>query len=276
MRGLEGPLRPRFTYISGGVCNSCRELFGQVDGAASTWVSVANGNRGIGRVGAVRSSAWVWAFSSMQTTTAFSGGFRYKPMTSRTLASNSGSVENLNVSRFHGFRSCSRQMRATEAKEIPRCCPAAGPTSASPPRTPAAPPTWPPRPPGHRSPADDPTDRDHRAPRCRSAHSGPARSAPWAATPRPGGRFPRSAPPQQRAKRSGRAAPTLRHPSTRRRAPQHRSQSRLITGTQHNRRSNRHTRLSQKLTVKSLTTRDTRTRWRPPVRPLGPVPQIHR
>ena len=52
------------------------------------------------------------------------------------------------------------------------------------------------------------------------------------------------------------------HPSTRRRAPQHRSQSRLITGTQHNRRSNRHTRLFQKLTVKSLTTRD--TRWAEP------------
>ena len=49
----------------------------------------------------------------------------------------------------------------------------------------------------------------------------------------------------------------LRHPSTRRRAPQHRSQLRLITGTQHNRRSNRHTPLSRTPTVKSLTTRDT-------------------
>ncbi len=55
--------------------------------------------------------------------TAFSGGFRYKPTTSPTVASNSGSVENLNVSRFHGFKSCSHQMRATEAKEIPRCLP---------------------------------------------------------------------------------------------------------------------------------------------------------
>ncbi len=49
----------------------------------------------------------------------------------------------------------------------------------------------------------------------------------------------------------------LRHTSTRRRAPQHRSQSRLITGTQHNRRSNRHTPLSRTPTVKSLTTRGT-------------------
>ncbi len=50
----------------------------------------------------------------------------------------------------------------------------------------------------------------------------------------------------------------LGHTSTRRRAPQHRSQSRLITGTQHNRRSNRHTPLSRTPTIKSLTTRDTR------------------
>jgi len=48
----------------------------------------------------------------------------------------------------------------------------------------------------------------------------------------------------------------LGHTSTRRRAPQHRSQSRLITGTQHNRRSNRHTPLSRTPTVKVLTTRD--------------------
>lgn len=37
-------------------------------------------------------------FSSTHSTTAFSGGFRYSPTTSRTLASSSGSVENLNVS----------------------------------------------------------------------------------------------------------------------------------------------------------------------------------
>ena len=55
-----------------------------------------------GTIGAVRSSARTWLFSSRHRTTAFSGGSRYSPTTSRTLASNSGSVENLNVSRRHG------------------------------------------------------------------------------------------------------------------------------------------------------------------------------
>ena len=54
------------------------------------------------RIGAVRSSACTWVFSSTHTTTALTGGFRYNPTTSRTLASNSGSVGNLNVSRRHG------------------------------------------------------------------------------------------------------------------------------------------------------------------------------
>jgi hypothetical protein len=30
----------------------------------------------MGSIGAVRSSAWIWDFSSMQSTTAFSGGAR--------------------------------------------------------------------------------------------------------------------------------------------------------------------------------------------------------
>ena len=46
--------------------------------------------------------ACTWLFSSMQSTTAFSGGCRYSPTTSRTLASSSGSVENLNVSTRQG------------------------------------------------------------------------------------------------------------------------------------------------------------------------------
>jgi hypothetical protein len=40
--------------------------------------------------------------SSMLSTIAFSGGFRYSPTTSVTLATSSGSVENLNVSTRHG------------------------------------------------------------------------------------------------------------------------------------------------------------------------------
>ena len=43
-----------------------------------------------------RSKAWIWDFSSMLSTIAFSGGLRYNPTTSVTLATSSGSAENLN------------------------------------------------------------------------------------------------------------------------------------------------------------------------------------
>ena len=66
-----------------------------------------------GRTGWVRSSAWIWDFSSTQSTIACAGGSRYSPTTSRTSASNSGSVENLNVSICQGLTSCSAQTRAT-------------------------------------------------------------------------------------------------------------------------------------------------------------------
>jgi hypothetical protein len=56
----------------------------------------------IGSVFWVRFNAWIWDFSSMLSTIAFSGGFRYSPTTSVTLATSSGSVENLNVSTRHG------------------------------------------------------------------------------------------------------------------------------------------------------------------------------
>ena len=59
----------------------------------------------------------------MQSTTAFSGGFRYRPTTSRIFASSSGSVENLNVSVRHGCSPHLRQIRATEANEIPSSAP---------------------------------------------------------------------------------------------------------------------------------------------------------
>ena len=72
-----------------------------------------------GRIGAVRSSAWIWDFSSTHSTTAFSGGSRYSPTTSRTLASSSGSVENLNVSARHGCRPHLRQILATVTLLIP-------------------------------------------------------------------------------------------------------------------------------------------------------------
>ena len=55
----------------------------------------------------------------MQSTTAFSGGSRYSPTTSRTLASSCGSVENLNVSTRHGCRPQLRQIRETVANPMP-------------------------------------------------------------------------------------------------------------------------------------------------------------
>src|ERR1019366_7188097 len=75
----------------------------------------------MGSIGAVRSSAWICDFSSTHSTTAFSGGAKYNPTTSMTLATSSGSVENLNVSTRHGVAPYSRQALATVAFPIPRC-----------------------------------------------------------------------------------------------------------------------------------------------------------
>lgn len=52
--------------------------------------------------------------SRPHSTTAFCGGARYRPTTSVTLPTNSGSVENLNVSDLHGC-TCSRHARAIVA-----------------------------------------------------------------------------------------------------------------------------------------------------------------
>ena len=54
--------------------------------------------RGRGSMGCVRSSAWIWLFSSTHKTMAFSGGSRYSPTISRTLSTKNGSVESLKVS----------------------------------------------------------------------------------------------------------------------------------------------------------------------------------
>src|SRR6476646_6160380 len=51
-----------------------------------------------GRIGSVRFRAWTWLFSSTHSTIARSGGFRYKPTTSRTFSTNCGSLENLKFS----------------------------------------------------------------------------------------------------------------------------------------------------------------------------------
>jgi hypothetical protein len=73
----------------------------------------------IGRDGWVRSRAWTWVFSSKLNTTARSGGFRYRPTTSMSLASKSGSLEILKPSTRHGLRPCFRQIRATVSLPIP-------------------------------------------------------------------------------------------------------------------------------------------------------------
>jgi len=64
-------------------------------------------------IGWVRSSAWIWLFSSTHNTIAFSGGSRYSPTMSRTLLTNSESVESLKVSCRCGCRPKARQMRLT-------------------------------------------------------------------------------------------------------------------------------------------------------------------
>ena len=67
----------------------------------------------IGRIGAVRSSAWIWHFSSTHSTTARSGGLRYSPTTSRTLATNCGSLDSFQVSWRCGCSPNAFQIRST-------------------------------------------------------------------------------------------------------------------------------------------------------------------
>ena len=67
----------------------------------------------IGSVGCVRSSAWIWLFSSAHSTSARSGGLRYRPTISRTFSINCGSVDSLNVSVRCGCRPKAFQIRCT-------------------------------------------------------------------------------------------------------------------------------------------------------------------
>jgi hypothetical protein len=69
------------------------------------------------RLGAFQ--AWIWDFSSTQSTTARAGGCRYSPTTSWTLAASCGSVENLKVSARHGLIPYSRQTRAMVSRLTP-------------------------------------------------------------------------------------------------------------------------------------------------------------
>src|SRR5436190_20164148 len=65
----------------------------------------------IGSTGDDRSSAWIWLFSSTHSTTALSGGLWYRPTTSTTFSTNSGSDDSLNPSARCGLSPKSRQIR---------------------------------------------------------------------------------------------------------------------------------------------------------------------
>ena len=69
--------------------------------------------KSIGSSGCVRSNAWIWVFSSNESTTAPPGGSRYKPTTSATFCANAGSFDTLNVPDRCGFSSLSRHSLAT-------------------------------------------------------------------------------------------------------------------------------------------------------------------
>jgi hypothetical protein len=73
----------------------------------------------IGSDGWVRSSAWIWDFSSIASTIAFSGGFRYRPTTSISFSSKRLSLESLNVLTRWGLRLRADQIRCTVADDTP-------------------------------------------------------------------------------------------------------------------------------------------------------------
>jgi hypothetical protein len=74
------------------------------------------------RVGLTRLLAWIPVFSSTDHTTAFSGGFRYRPHTSPAFSQKSGSWLVIQLCTCHGLRSNARQMRDTCDGEIGTPC----------------------------------------------------------------------------------------------------------------------------------------------------------
>jgi hypothetical protein len=58
----------------------------------------------VGKPGWVRSRAWIWLFSSNDSTSACSGGFRYTSTTSSSFSAKRGSLLSLKVSTRCGFR----------------------------------------------------------------------------------------------------------------------------------------------------------------------------
>ncbi len=118
-----------------------------------------------GRIGAVRSRACMEVFSSTHSTAAASGGFRYKPTTSRTLSTNCGSGDTLCSSTRWGLRPNARHVWLTAVWETPAAAPTApaslAPRRPSPPAPPAVPVEHPSQPPIH---AEDPM-KAHQTPK---------------------------------------------------------------------------------------------------------------
>ncbi len=80
----------------------------------------------MGRTGWVRFRAWIWLFSSTHSTSAWSGGFRYRPTMSQTFSTKNGSVESLKLRVRCGWsakawnrRCCVRFGDATGAGRFP-------------------------------------------------------------------------------------------------------------------------------------------------------------
>ena len=85
----------------------------------------------IGSPGWVRSRAWIWLFSSIDSTTAWAGGSTHgsgrwpargqapSPTMSVSLAAKLGSRERLKLRSRCGCNWCARQMRYTEPSEMP-------------------------------------------------------------------------------------------------------------------------------------------------------------
>src|SRR6478735_4937161 len=73
----------------------------------------------IGNAGCDLARAWTCDFSSTQSTTAASGGFRYRPTTSYTFSTNIGSLDSLNPSVRCGLSSNACQIRPIVDGERP-------------------------------------------------------------------------------------------------------------------------------------------------------------
>jgi hypothetical protein len=75
----------------------------------------------MGKLGWVRSRAWIWLFSSTQRTTACSGGCRDRPTTSSSLSWKCGSWLNVKVRTRWGCRPWAVQTRCPNVGFVRRC-----------------------------------------------------------------------------------------------------------------------------------------------------------